>query len=603
MSPQRRQIQPLPSHIADQIAAGEVVERPASVAKELLENSLDAGATRIEIEVAEGGVKLLRIRDNGGGIPREELPLAVSRHATSKIAALDDLQAVATLGFRGEALASIASVSRLALTSRTGDADKGFCLRVTGGGAVEGPEPAAHPPGTTVEIRDLFFNTPARRKFLKTDKTEYNHLLEAVKRIGLSRFYLDLRLTHQGKTVLAMAPADNPQARLKRAALVCGKDFPDHAIAIEHGTDALALEGWVGQPTFSRGQPDTQYFFLNGRLIRDKLINHAVRQAFQDVLYQGRHPVFALYLRMDPGEVDVNVHPTKHEVRFAQSRLIHDFIYTALHRELAAERPGATVAHVDREPPPMPRTHSPAPTVRSPAPQRPAMPPQQSFSLPTRGEVRAEQAWRESIPREPAPALVATEDHPLGFALGQVHGIYILAQNQAGLVVVDMHAAHERITYERLKQQLEQGGVTAQGLLMPVSLAVSEAEADLAEEQRALFTELGFELQRGGPETVLVRAIPAALKKTDGGQLVRDVLADLARLGASQRIREALNEILATIACHGSVRAHHELTLADMNQLLRDMEQTERIGQCNHGRPTWRQLTLAELDGLFLRGR
>ncbi len=596
----RRAIQLLPAHVADQIAAGEVVERPASVAKELLENSLDAGATEITVEAEQGGVGLIQIRDNGGGIARDQLALALGRHATSKIATLDDLQAIATLGFRGEALASIASVARVELTSRVPEEAMGYCLRlnpIAVPSLAQTPEPAPHPLGTTIAVRDLFFNTPARRKFLKSEKTEYLHLLEIIQRIALSRFALDVRVWYHGKAVLAMPPAFSAEEQLRRAAMVCGKDFARQAIAVAHEAGGLHLSGWIAPPTLSRAQADLQYFFLNGRLIRDKLINHAVRQAFQDVLYQGRHPVYLLYLQLDPTQVDVNVHPTKYEVRFAEPRQAHDFVYSAVHRHLARQGPA------------MPA--SVAATVPSPAPpsQGQTSPAQQPMHFAARPPAGLMPALTQLYGApSPPPALHAEVEAtqaiaPLGYAIGQLHGIYILAQNPTGLVIVDMHAAHERITYEQMKQQWQGHGVPAQGLLTPISIAVTRAEAAMAEEHQALLRELGLDTEPAGPETLLIRAVPAALAHCDAGRLARDVLADFLRFGASQRIRAALHDVLATMACHASVRAHATLTLADMNALLRRMEQTERIDQCNHGRPTWRQVALAELDTLFLRGR
>ncbi len=631
----------LDTRLANQIAAGEVVERPASVAKELLENSLDAGATRVEVEVEAGGGKLIRIRDNGAGIGADDLPLALARHATSKIASLEDLERVASLGFRGEALASIGSVSRLTLTSNT--ADDG----VEGAAALcEGREmevtirPAPHPRGTTVEVRDLFFNTPARRKFLRTEKTEFGHLEEVLKRLALSRFDVAFSLRHNQRVIHNLKAGESEAERQRRVATVCGPAFMEQALYIERaipgdGGDlvipakagiqpatGIRLWGWVGLPTFSRSQADLQYFFVNGRVIRDKLVAHAVRQAYRDVLYHGRHPAFVLYLELDPSAVDVNVHPTKHEVRFRDSRAVHNFIFSTLHKALADVRP-------DTAPP-----DGDAAGVAAGARPLQALEPGLVVDTAT-GEI-AEQAalgWGNAAPAaaggrphlgggfSPAagrgqlaayaalhprslPEQAAGEDiPPLGYALAQLKGIYILAENAAGLVLVDMHAAHERITYERLKRARDAEGIRSQPLLVPQPVAVSQREAALAEEHAALFQRLGLAVDVAGEESLVIRQIPVSLRDSDVEQLLRDVLADLIEYGTSDRIEAHLDEILSTMACHGSVRANRRLTVPEMNALLRDMEETERSGQCNHGRPTWTQLGLDELDKLFLRGR
>jgi DNA mismatch repair protein MutL len=611
----------LAPQIANQIAAGEVVERPASVIKELLENSLDAGANSIDVEIIRGGVELMRVRDNGCGIPREELRLALSRHATSKINQLADLQRIQTLGFRGEALASIASVSRLTLSSRFQDEAVGYRIRLDGRDNPDSaPEPVAHQIGTTLDIRDLFFNTPARRKFLKTDKTEAGHLYETVKRIALSRFDLSLRYTQDYKLQLNLRPATSDAERLQRVGLVCGPGFVEQALIVNGEAPAMTLSGWVSHPTFSRSQPDLQYFFLNRRMIKDKLINHALRQAYQDVLYHGRHPAYVLYLQIAPEEVDVNVHPTKHEVRFTDSRRIHNFLFSEVKKCLSDTRPG-TEAHV------IETNHDTAPALEKahtgfadkPQANQPAFSLNSgsaaNFKAPQQGRLdihRRLQNYQSLYGRDSAPALpeqaatpidMTTEQHPLGFALAQLHGIYIVAENQHGLVLVDMHAAHERITYERLKTALAGQDIPTQHSLMPVNVAVSEAEVRLAEDHAALFRQLGFELQIAGPQSLLVRQVPVLLNNADAAALTRDVLADLQRFGSSERIREHLHEVLATMACHASVRAHHRLSLSEMNALLRDMERTERSDQCNHGRPTWVQLDMKNLDALFLRGR
>ncbi|WP_370600151.1 DNA mismatch repair endonuclease MutL [Pseudomonas nitroreducens] len=632
-----RRIQLLTPRLANQIAAGEVVERPASVIKELLENCLDAGAKRIDVEVEQGGVKLLRVRDDGSGIPAEDLPLALARHATSKIRELEDLERVMSLGFRGEALASISSVSRLTLTSRTADAEQAWQVEVEGRDMESTVKPAAHPVGTSIEVRDLFFNTPARRKFLRAEKTEFDHLQEVIKRLALARFDVAFHLRHNGKTILSLHEAKDEASRARRVGAVCSSGFLEQAMPIEVERNGLHLWGWVGLPTFSRSQPDLQYFYVNGRMVRDKLVAHAVRQAYRDVLYNGRHPTFVLFFEVDPSVVDVNVHPTKHEVRFRDSRMVHDFLYGTLHRALAEVRPddqlappGATTLTVPRptgaaagefgpqgemrlsetvlEAPAAARAWQPSPSSGGSAgsggggysysQSRPEMPPIQEAQ-------GAYKAYFAPLPGQPPQALPESSQDvpPLGYALAQLKGIYILAENAHGLVLVDMHAAHERITYERLKTAMASEGLRGQPLLVPESIAVSEREADCAEEHGSWFSKLGFELQRLGPETLAIRQIPALLKQAEATQLVRDVLADLLEYGTSDRIQAHLNELLGTMACHGAVRANRRLTVPEMNGLLRDMEITERSGQCNHGRPTWTQLGLDELDKLFLRGR
>lgn len=623
-----RRIHLLSPRLANQIAAGEVVERPASVIKELLENSLDAGARRIDVEVEQGGVKLLRVRDDGCGIPSDDLPLALARHATSKIRDLDDLERVMSLGFRGEALASISSVARLTMTSRTADADQAWQVETEGRDMEARVQPAAHPVGTSVEVRDLFFNTPARRKFLRAEKTEFEHLQEVIRRLALARFDVAFHLRHNGKTVFALHEARDEISRARRVASVCGSAFLEQALPIQVERNGLHLWGWVGLPTFSRSQADLQYFYVNGRMVRDKLVVHAVRQAYRDVLYNGRHPTFVLFLELDPAAVDVNVHPTKHEVRFREGRTVHDFLYGTLHRALGEVRPEdqlaapAAVAPVVRptgleagEFGPQGEMSLAASVLERPVAE-PAWRPTASsggYAPPSRpagpvGTAEAQAAYREYFAPLPDSAPVSLPESqgdipPLGYALAQLKGIYILAENAQGLVLVDMHAAHERITYERLKIAMASEGLKGQPLLVPESLAVSQREADCAEEHAAWFQRLGFELQRLGPETLAIRQTPALLKQAEASQLVRDVLSDLLEYGTSDRIQAHLNELLATMACHGAVRANRRLTVPEMNGLLRDMEQTERSGQCNHGRPTWTQLGMDDLDKLFLRGR
>ncbi|MZR62528.1 DNA mismatch repair endonuclease MutL [Alcanivorax sp. DP30] len=605
-------IQLLDSRLANQIAAGEVVERPASVLKELLENALDAGSESITVDVEQGGVKLLRVRDNGHGIERDDLPLALSRHATSKIRGLEDLEAIGTLGFRGEALAAISSVSRLTLASNIEGEAEGWQVQVEGRDMAPTVTPAGHPRGTTVTMRDLFFNTPARRRFLRTEKTEFNHLEEVFRRIALSEFNTAFRLTHNQKVIHQLPAGLDDTLRAARVAKLCGKGFMEQAIPVDVERDGIRLHGWMGLPTFSRSQADLQYFYVNGRVIRDKVVSHAVRQAYADVLYHGRHPAYVLFLELDPAMVDVNVHPTKHEVRFREQRMVHGFLYSSLHRAIAEVRPGQdqgpAVVEDDLS---MPMTQPSQGSMSLSAPSG------RSYTPPPAGSFGYGQGMRQADAygalvqgqvQDTAPAVMppASEDEtipPLGYAVAQLHGIFILAENQHGMVVVDMHAAHERITYERLKQSWSDDKVRSQPLLVPVSLAVSSREADFAEEQPEVFSRLGFVVERAGPETLVVREVPAMLRNSDSESMVRDVLSDLLAQGSSERIEQKLDELLSTMACHGSVRANRRLTVPEMNALLRDMEATERSGQCNHGRPTWTQMSLKDLDRLFMRGQ
>lgn len=599
----------LSPQLANQIAAGEVVERPASVIKELLENSLDAGADRIDIDVEQGGVKLIRVRDNGEGIAGEDLPLAMRRHATSKIAGLEDLEAVATLGFRGEALASIGSVSRLSLTTNTDASATGWRAFAEGRDMVVRVEPAAHPRGTSVEVRDLFFNTPARRKFLRAEKTEYARIEDIVHKLALSHLGVEFNLRHNGKSVLSFRAATNPGERDRRLGAICGPAFLAQAWHLEDARAGLRLWGWLGAPTFSRSQADLQYFFVNGRNVRDKIAAHALRQAYQDVLYHGRHPAYVLFLELDPRAVDVNVHPTKSEVRFRDSRSVHDFLFHSLRKALADMRPG------EGQPPAM--------LLSSAAPASDGIPSQQPIASFARWAPRSSPGLSSaarigeqiaaygslhshseaSVPSPPATALEAGDIPPLGYALAQLKGVYILAENSQGLVVVDIHAAHERIIYEQMKAARAGKAVVSQPLLIPQVVAVSAREADYAEEYEEGLSGVGLIIQRTGLQSLLVREVPALLRDADIVALVRDVLADLSTHGASDRVDVQLDQMLGTMACHGSVRANRRLGLAEMNALLRDMEATERSGQCNHGRPTWVQLTGAELDRLFMRGR
>ncbi len=608
-------IHALPIQLVNQIAAGEVVERPSSVVKELVENCFDAGAGQITIEIEQGGTRLIKIRDDGCGIDKEDLALALSRHATSKIATLQDLEQVSSMGFRGEALPSISSVARLTLISRT--ADSQCAWRVTADGSEQDfdPQPDPHPQGTTVDVRDLFYNTPARRKFLKTEKTEFAHIETLIKRMALSQFEIGFSLLHNQKEILNLKPATTEVSQEQRVASICGPAFIESSVKIDFAASGLQLSGWVGLPTFSRSQQDMQFFYVNGRLIRDKLVAHAIKQAYQDVLYHGRHPVFVLYLTLDPILVDVNAHPAKLEVRFREGRLVHDFLFSALHRSLADLRPEHTAAAVswvnqsvvgnttgveDLATPPINKIFDVKPTYQAGLTQQTSLPLSIAESISAYASL-SPYAMAEQKPR--LPVSTGQDTHPLGYAIAHIHNIYILAETTKGVILVDTHAAHERVTYERLKRQYQEGFVPSQPLLLPIKITVSAAEADLAEQEYEYFSSLGFELNRSGPETIILRSTPALLGNVDKELLIRDVLADINEHGMSQRIQEQSNRLLATIACHGSVRAHRRLSVDEMNALLRDMEQTERIGQCNHGRPTWIELSTQELDKFFLRGQ
>ncbi len=616
-----QKIKKLSPRLANQIAAGEVVERPASVVKELVENSLDSGASQIDLEVEAGGVKLVRVRDNGKGVHKDDLSLALSRHATSKILVLDDLEAVASLGFRGEALASISSVSRLKFVSNNGESDMAWCAQTEGRDMETEISPAAHPQGTTVEVKDLFFNTPARRKFLRTEKTEYNRIEDILKRLALSRFELGFSLKNNGRIVHSWRPANTQTEQERRVAQICGPVFIENSVHIDIERTGLRLWGWVALPKFSRSQGDLQHFFVNGRSIKDKLVSHAIRQAYQDILFHGRHPAFVLFLELDPANVDVNVHPTKHEVRFRDGRLVHDFLFRSLHKALADVRPSDST----------PVEQTDVVLIEE------TVPDQQVLGLSARSNLSAnyppgksasslnvsEQIAHYSALTTPSTPInfgvgenkldtgivqnfnsgKEQEIPPLGYAIAQLKGIFILAENEHGLVVVDMHAAHERIVYERMKIQFSEQSIQSQPLLVPQTIAVSEKEANRAEEHFATFSRLGIVLERAGPESLIIRQVPTLLHTDDVESLIRDVLSDLIEYGSSERIQHHINEILGTMACHGSVRANRKLTIPEMNGLLRDMEATERSGQCNHGRPTWTQLPLRELDKLFLRGQ
>ena len=624
-------IRQLPDTLINQIAAGEVVERPASVVKELVENALDAGARRVDIDLEEGGVRLIRIRDDGNGIAPEELALAVSRHATSKIASLDDLEGVTTLGFRGEALPSIASVSRFALSSRRIGEDRGAVLEIDGGRLGE-VTPKSHPQGTTVEVRDLFFNVPARRKFLKAERTELGHIEEWLRQLALARPDVELRVSHNGKpTRRWKGEGDLVDMGLSdvRIGEALGEEFAKNALRVDHSGAGLRLHGWIAQPSYNRASADQQYLYCNGRSVRDRSIAHAVKQAYADVLFHGRQPAYVLFLELDPRRVDVNVHPAKHEVRFRDARLIHDFVYRTLNDALAETRAGM-----------MPSAQVPGGDALQAglgaAGASPSSMYQWRATAPLGLQVRETQAGYAALYGDNgaasngaaygggsgggasysgsgsayAPMLQSGLPHneddtlpPLGYAIAQLHGIYVLAESAEGLIVVDMHAAHERIGYEKLKTAHDGEGLRTQPLLVPATLAVSEREAEVAEREEATLVALGFEVTRSGPQSLALRAVPALLAHGDVEALLRDVLADLREHGESRRVAAARDELLSTMACHGAVRANRRLTLPEMNALLREMEATERSGQCNHGRPTWARFTLPEIDRWFLRGR
>jgi len=659
----------LPDALISQIAAGEVIERPASVVKELVENSLDAGACRIEVELERGGCGLVRVRDDGVGITPQEIGIALARHATSKIASLDDLENIATLGFRGEALPSIASVARLSLVSRSGEGSHAWAVEARDG-EVAPPTPASHPPGTSVEVRDLFFNVPARRKFLRSEATEYQHVVRMLERLALSRFEVGFALTHNGKDVWKLPPAHSPPERLARVAQVCGEEFASHVIELRHDTQSLGLTGWLALPTFSRSQSDLQFTYLNGRFVRDKLLAGATRLAYRDVLFNGRFAAYLLYLTLDPTWVDVNAHPQKLEVRFRDSRQIHDFLFRTVERALAATRPNnesAGSAPVDwltgsagysrvaapaqgRFLLPEARASRPGgdryrPFLQSGVPDGAVAPGTEAgdpLAAP-RTEVGAGLAapWAERDAGAVAPwtdavggsAAVADGGYsswraeprwngageevadvaggdpgaahavaPLGYAIAQLHGVYILTQTADGMVLVDMHAAHERVMYEGMKKLLA-GQTAQQALLVPEILQVSAAEGEAADAHVEEFARLGFEVTRLGPDRLALRGVPCLLAGHDPASVVRDVLSDLVETGRSRQVEESINHLLATMACHAAVRARRNLTLPEMNALLRQMEGTERADQCNHGRPTWVRLSLHDLDRLFMRGR
>jgi DNA mismatch repair protein MutL len=606
----RRRIQPLPDLLVSQIAAGEVIERPASVVKELLENALDAGATRIDVRLDGGGIKRIVVTDNGGGIARDELPLALARHATSKIASLAELEAVASLGFRGEALASIASVAAVSITSRTREADSAFSVGAEGGARSIAAAPGAV--GTRVEVADLFFKTPARRKFLRAEQTELGHCITQIERIAAAHPQVAFTVSHAGRTLLQLAPATPRERALK----LLPEEFAAAHRTVHAQAPGIAVQGWVGLPTAARARADAQYFYVNGRYVRDKVLAHAVRAAYADVLHGSSQPMYCLFLDIDPTRVDVNVHPTKIEVRLRDSSAAHQFVLHAVQAALAetVRMPAPTASNVQSL-----ADLAAARSGYAPAPLQPplgiaqpvaayldlmaARPALVPAEAPANGAFPADEATLH--PTVPHAQQAATTP-PLGYAIAQLAGIYVLAQNGAGLVIVDMHAAHERIVYEKLKRQLDAREIPQQRLLIPLVFAADALDVASAEEHADTLAQIGLDLAPAAPTQLALRAVPALLSAVDSGDgaaLARAVLRDLREFGGSRVLTEHRNELLATLACHGAVRANRRLTLDEMNALLREMEATERADQCNHGRPTWVQLSIGDLDKLFLRGR
>ncbi|MCK5727494.1 MAG: DNA mismatch repair endonuclease MutL [Thiotrichaceae bacterium] len=611
-------IKQLPSHLINQIAAGEVVERPSSVIKELIENALDAHATSIVIDIEKGGHKRIRIRDNGGGIPKDELVLALSRHATSKIANLHDLEHVGTLGFRGEALPSIASVSRMTLSSCHQEAEEAWQLSSMEQGSMGEPSPSSHPQGTTIDVYDLFYNVPARRKFMKTERTEYKHIEDVVKKLALSCFHCAIELRHNKKTTLLLSKAETQNESERRIAEITGSAFMSQSHYFDHQEGDFHLYGWIGLPTFSRSQSDMQYFFVNSRIIRDKVTSHGLKQAYRDVLFQGRQPAYVLFFELPPEQVDVNAHPSKHEVRFRQARQVHDFLYRTVYKVIADIRPAQssdTLPTITNNKPIQENKNSPQQVpLRGLSVSEQLSTYQQLAQPPTKykrpspighktNQDQSSFSKASKIFTPPSPEKEQLTMPPLGYAKAQLHNIYILAENESGLIIVDMHAAHERILYERFKSSYQNDAIRSQPLLVPIAIKVSSKEADFAEEYAEMLKQLGFNINRLEKEKLVIRAIPALLRGTDIEMLARDLLADLITQGSSERIRDEIDEILSSLACHQAIRANHELTLDEMNTLLRDMEKTERSGQCNHGRPTWTQMTINDLDKIFKRGQ
>jgi len=621
----RPHIKRLDDRLINQIAAGEVIERPASLLKELLENSLDASADRIDVQIERGGMKRIEVSDNGIGIDKDELELALLRHATSKLNSFEDLYQINSLGFRGEALPSIAAVSKLQLISKTPEANSAFEIQCHGGNMQAEPAPCAREQGTTIEVTDLFYNTPARRKFLRAESTEYKHIDQNIRKLALSRFDVSFRLSHNGKVSLNCPIATDDAGKTSRISTICGQEFAQSSVCFSTEQADIRLEGWLGLPTFSRSQRDLQYFYVNGRAVKDPLVAHAVKRAYADVMYSGRHPAFVLYMSISPEAVDVNVHPAKTEVRFKDTRQIHDFIYRALHKVIADLRPGDNV--------PPARAHLQSYAAGAGNNGADAITPNRSQAYSSLANYqpqagRASQAglkfdaqeqlkgYEALHPREPMLNSTQAFDSgsveqspepadipPLGFALAQLKGVYILSESADGLILVDMHAAHERIGYEQLKQAFAAESIEQQPLLVPVRVLLPEQSVVAAEENKNVFANVGLEIEALGDTELMVRQIPVVLNKVDIPALIKDVLSDIAELGMSDRIEQTIHEIFASRACHGAVRANRRLTLPEMNALLRDMESVERSGQCNHGRPTWVSVSMDDLDKWFLRGQ
>ncbi len=620
----RTPIQQLPSYLADQIAAGEVVERPASVVKELLENALDSGADQIEIEIEEGGQKSITVNDNGLGIPQQELILAVSRHATSKITTGADLAAVASLGFRGEALASISSVSRFQIVSKYRDEQSAWSLSAEGEGNWSELKPAAGKVGTRVVVKDLFFNTPARKKFLSSVRTEFSHIDQLVKRMMLSRPDVSFKLVHNQKVVRQVSAVKDEISQKKRLTHLMGVEFVAQSLVVEYQTQDISLTGWVGLPTFNRSQADMQYIFVNGRIVRDRLLSYAIKQAYADVIYHGRQPAYVIFIEIPHDMVDVNVHPAKYEVRFANGRWIYDFLRRSIRDAVA--KPVVSETGTGKVEQPLESGQSLHASLNYQAGRNFETATQEAlaFQSPSLNVKQQTVNYQASLNSAAGTNAMLTEiiqqrrsgeeissnhasDEPdaplLGFAKVQIHGVFILAENQQGLVLVDMHAAHERVVYERFKTQWQDQQLISQPLLVPMAMTLEQSQIAVWQRHQSLFEKLGFELEELGPEQLKVTAVPALLAKSDLVQLINDMLADLAVTGQTQLVEESINRVLSTMACHGSVRANRQLTIAEMNALLREMEQTERSDQCNHGRPTWVQLSIQQLDGLFMRGK
>jgi DNA mismatch repair protein MutL len=581
-------IRVLPANLIDQIAAGEVIERPASVVKELIENAFDAGAQRIEIDIERAGLGLIRVRDDGCGLDESELSLAVERHATSKIATLDDLEGIASFGFRGEALPSIGSVARLKLMSRRRDADHAYELSVEGGVRSD-PKPAAHPAGTSVEVRDLFYNVPARRKFVRTEGTEFGHVLRQVERLALSEPAIAIRLRHNGRDILDLPAAVEPAAIEQRVDRIVGAEFRSRAIVIDDTRGPMRLHGWLGLPTAARAQPDLQYWFVNERAVRDRLLGNAVRLGYRDVLYHGRHPGYLLYLTLDPRQVDVNAHPTKLELRFRDTRAVHDGVFRSIERALATTRPAEAVPGATQFQGLTSHVEMPLRTM--------------SRHMPADLAVAIAQPHYQVLPQPTTHSQLPASERPLGNAIAQLHSLYILAQTPEGLIVVDTHAAHERVLYEQLKSQYDGAEPASQLLLEPMTVAVPEHEADALIQAAPEFVRVGLELERYGPAHVVIRRVPALLLRTDVAELVAQLGRELTGESGSHHLDAAAHRILGSMACRAAIRGQRNMSLGEMDALLRQMEHTDRASQCNHGRPTWMRLTLREIDQLFLRGR